>query len=102
MQQKTTVECQIKPQCGNIAFSAPGLTSARVLPRMGQATPASRCEPTFRSSETPALLVPTQRHAQCRADIGQGPGHTLKNVHTTNHQSPKGTGAPAHDNDRLS
>ena len=32
--------------------------SARVLPRMGQATPASRCEPTFRSSETPALLRP--------------------------------------------
>ena len=55
---------------------------------MGQATPASRCEPTFRSSETPALLVPKQRHAQCRADLGQGPGHTLKNVHTTNHQSP--------------
>jgi hypothetical protein len=26
--------------------------------------------------------------AQCRADLGQGPGHTLKNVHTTNHQSP--------------
>jgi hypothetical protein len=62
--------------------------SARVLPRMGQATPASRCEPTFRSSETPALLVPKQRHAQCRAGSGQGPGHTLQNVHTTNHQSP--------------
>jgi len=33
-------------------------------------------------------FVPKQRHAQCRADLGQGPGHTLKNVHTTNHQSP--------------
>ena len=29
-----------------------------------------------------------QRHAQCRAGLGQGAGHTLKNVHTTNHQSP--------------
>jgi hypothetical protein len=55
---------------------------------MGQATPASRREPTFISSETPALLVPKQRHAECRADLGQGPGHTLQNVHTTNHQSP--------------
>ena len=27
----------------------------------GQAAPASRCEPTFWSSETPALLVPKQR-----------------------------------------
>ena len=34
---------------------------------MGQATPASRCEPTFRSSETPALLVPKQRPCVCRA-----------------------------------
>ena len=33
-------------------------------------------------------FVPKQRHAQCRADLGQGPGHTLQNVHTTNHQSP--------------
>ena len=33
-------------------------------------------------------FVPKQRHAQCRADLGQGPGHTLKNVHTTNHQLP--------------
>ena len=33
-----------------------------------------RCEPTFRSCETPALLVPKQRYmyAQCRADLGQG------------------------------
>jgi hypothetical protein len=30
-----------------------------------------------------------QRHADCRADLGQGPGHTLQNVHPTNHQSPK-------------
>ena len=29
-------------------------------------------------------FVPKQRHAQCRADLGQGPGHTLQNVHTTN------------------
>ena len=33
-------------------------------------------------------FVPKQRHAQCRADLGKGPGHTLKNVQTTNHQSP--------------
>ena len=26
--------------------------------------------------------------AECRADFGQGPGHTLQNVNTTNHQSP--------------
>ena len=31
--------------------------------------------------------VPKQRHAQCRADLGQGPGHALKNVNTTNHQN---------------
>ena len=32
-------------------------------------------------------FVPKQRHAECRADLNQGPGHTLKNVHKTNHQS---------------
>ena len=58
-------------------------------------------------------FVPKQRHAQCRADLGQGPGHTLKNVHTvqpiTNHQSPLSdinfdpqslmTRPPVHQND---
>ena len=61
---------------------------ARVLPRMGQATPASRCEPTFRLVSRLRCFVPKQRHAECRADLNQGPGHTLQNVHTTNHQSP--------------
>ena len=28
------------------------------IAHMGQAAPTSRCEPTFRSSETPALLRP--------------------------------------------
>jgi hypothetical protein len=28
-----------------------------------------------------------QRHAQCRDGLGQGAGHTLKNVCPTNHQS---------------
>ena len=26
--------------------------------------------------------------AECRADMGQGPGHAFQNVHTSNHQSP--------------
>ena len=33
-------------------------------------------------------FVPKQRHAECRADLGQGQGQTLQSVHTTNHQSP--------------
>jgi hypothetical protein len=32
---------------------------------MGQATHASRCDPTFRSSETPALLVPEPKQRLC-------------------------------------
>ena len=69
------VAANLMPTCGGLAkfifldesnfphwVSMPFLLqtdrSARVLPRMGQATPASRCEPTFRSSETPALLRP--------------------------------------------
>ena len=57
----------------------------------GRATPASRCEPTFRSSETPALIVPKQRPCVCQADFGQGPGPRSKCPHTCrtiNHQSP--------------
>jgi hypothetical protein len=57
----------------------------------GQATPAPRCEPTFRSSETPALLVPKQRPCECRADFGHGPGPRSKCPYRqspiTNHQS---------------
>ena len=37
-------------------------------------------------------VIKDQRHAQCRAGLGQGAGHTLKNVHTTNHQSPNNQG----------
>ena len=37
--------------------------------------------------EAPARVAQQTSH-QCRADLGQGPGHTLKNVHKTNHQSP--------------
>jgi len=39
-------------------------------------------------------FVPKQRHAQCRADLGQGPGHTLKKMSIkpiTNHQSIRTT-----------
>jgi len=54
----------------------------------GTSVRASQVDGESMSSGTPALLVPKQRHAQCRADLGQGPEHTLKNIHTTNHQSP--------------
>ena len=58
---------------------------------MVQATPASRCEPTFRSSGTPALLVPKQ--LPCCVTVCVGPSSVMvrdcvQNVHTNNHQSP--------------
>ena len=61
---------------------------------MRQAAPASRSEPTFRSSETPAMFHDmfvacaasslNSVLAECRADFGQGLGHTsfLKMVGT--------------------
>ena len=56
---------------------------------MGQATPASRCEPTFRSSETPALPVPEQRPCECRAtSVRSGTALKMSITPITNHQSP--------------
>ena len=62
-------------------FSPLFITQVRPLPPRA----ASRLSGLVRRMR---CFVPKQRHAQCRADLGQGPGHTLKNVHTTNHQSP--------------
>jgi hypothetical protein len=53
---------------------------------MVQATPASRCEPTFRSSsETPALLLPKQRLVRPTSVMVRD---RVQNVNKTNHQSP--------------
>jgi hypothetical protein len=45
---------------------------------VGQAAPASRCEPTFRSSETPALLVPKQRPCGVSGRLRPWSGTALK------------------------
>ena len=58
---------------------------------MGQATPASRCEPTFSSSETPALLVPEQHPCDVSGRLRSGSGTAFKMSiqPITNHQSPE-------------
>jgi hypothetical protein len=55
-----------------------------------QAAPAPRRDPTFRSSETPALLVPKQRPCDASGQFRPGSGTAFKMSipPITNHQSP--------------
>ena len=77
------LRCFVPKQC-------PCGVSGRLRP--GSGTYASKCpsnQSPITNHQSPITnhqwsnLVPV-----CTTDLGQGPGHTLKNVHTTNHQSP--------------
>ena len=50
--------------------------------------PARVAQQTFHQPTNRPTVTLNSVMRECRADLGQGPGHTLKNVHKTNHQSP--------------